>query len=370
MSSSRSRRGLKGATSASELMDNSRELLGSEELAASAPESHADLDIASLGAAHDSGDELAPASVKRAPGMASPMSHTSSRTQEELVEGSPWGESAVEPVGTVSEEGSTVREHLRGLLEALLFMSTSPLGLAELAKTARAERAEVRSLLQELQGHYAHRGVRLEELATGWVFRTHPAYGPFLRELAGVKPVKLTRAQIEALAIVAYRQPITRPEIDDVRGVDSGPVLKVLLERDLIKILGKREEPGRPILYGTTKQFLEFFGIRSLKELPTLRELTELTDDSRRIFERTLGEPFEAREPANTGSTPWAREPERAGELHQALEPRPTEPLQDTLSPVSSKEPSHEVEPSGMTTPATSIPVETPSISEQLDEAP
>jgi segregation and condensation protein B len=127
-------------------------------------------------------------------------------------------------------------------------------------------------------------------VAGGWVFRTSPQYAPFVRDLTKQKPVRLTRAQVETLAIIAYRQPITRPEVDDVRGVDSGPVLKLLLERDLVRILGKRDEPGRPIIYGTTGQFLEFFGLKSLKDLPTLREFTELSDESRADYEGELGE--------------------------------------------------------------------------------
>ena len=100
----------------------------------------------------------------------------------------------------------------------------------------------------------------------------------------------MSRAQLETLAIVAYRQPVTRPEVDEVRGVDSGAALKSLLERNLVRILGKKDEPGRPMIYGTTPQFLEFFGLRALNELPTLREFTELTDDSRRTYEREMGE--------------------------------------------------------------------------------
>ena len=99
----------------------------------------------------------------------------------------------------------------------------------------------------------------------------------------------MSRALLETLAIVSYRQPLTRPEIDDIRGVDSGPVLKTLLDRDLVKILGKKDEPGRPILYGTTAAFLEFFGLKSLKDLPSLREFTELSDDSRRVYDREMG---------------------------------------------------------------------------------
>src|SRR6478609_993268 len=105
-----------------------------------------------------------------------------------------------------------------------------------------------------------------------------------------MKPVRLSRAQLETLAIIAYRQPITRPEIDDIRGVDSGPVLKGLLERDLIRILGKKDEAGRPMLYGTTPSFMEVFSLKSLRDLPTLKEFTELSEESRESFEAEIGE--------------------------------------------------------------------------------
>ncbi|MCU0683992.1 MAG: SMC-Scp complex subunit ScpB, partial [Polyangiaceae bacterium] len=183
-----------------------------------------------------------------------------------------------------------VREHLRGLLEALLFLTSEPMSVAQLAGLAQADRKVVRELLGEMHAFYRPRGLRLDEIAGGWLFRTNPAYAPFLRELTGQKPVKMSRAQIETLAIVAYRQPVTRPEIDEVRGVDSGPVLKALLERDLVRIMGKKEEPGRPLLYGTTSQFLQFFSLNSLRDLPTLREFTELTDDSKQAFTRETGE--------------------------------------------------------------------------------
>ena len=100
-----------------------------------------------------------------------------------------------------------------------------------------------------------------------------------------VKPMRLTRAALETLAIVAYRQPVTRPEMEDLRGVDCGAVTKALLERKLIRILGKKDEPGRPLLYGTTKEFLELFNLRDLTQLPTLREFQELSEESRKIVE-------------------------------------------------------------------------------------
>lgn len=182
------------------------------------------------------------------------------------------------------------RKHLRGLIEALIFASDSPIKPHELSKLAHAPVKEVKTILAELKQDYAIGGVHLDEVAGGWVFRTSPQYAPFIRDLTKQKPVRLTRAQVETLAIIAYRQPMTRPEIDDVRGVDSGPVLKLLLERDLVRILGKRDEPGRPLIYGTTGHFLEFFGLKSLKDLPTLREFTELTDESRMKYETEIGE--------------------------------------------------------------------------------
>jgi segregation and condensation protein B len=182
--------------------------------------------------------------------------------------------------------------HLRGLIEALVFASDKPLKTGELARLASAPLKHVRALLAELKETYAERGIVLGEVAGGWLFRTGVQFAPFVRELASERPVRLTRAQVETLAIIAYRQPITRPEIDEIRGVDSGATLKLLLERDIVRILGKKDEPGRPILYGTTTYFLEFFGLKSLKDLPTLREFTELNEDSRRIAEVELGDEF------------------------------------------------------------------------------
>lgn len=190
----------------------------------------------------------------------------------------------------IEEQVELSRSHLKGLLEALVFVAEKPISLGELVKLTGADRKLVRTLLDELADEYQHRGIRLQEIAGGYIFRTNAVYAPFLRDNAARKPVRMTRAQLETLAIIAYRQPLTRPDIDEIRGVDSGAVLKMLLERDLVRILGKKDEPGRPLLYGTTAQFLEFFGLKSLKDLPTLRELTELTEESRRILVRELGD--------------------------------------------------------------------------------
>ncbi len=209
----------------------------------------------------------------------------------------PAVESAADPETqpqTTSEEVS--KTHLRGLVEALVFAADHPLKTAEIAKLASAPSRQIKEILDELRLEYVDRGVQLDEIAGGWAFRTNVQYAPFVRDLTGLKPVKLSRAQLETLAIVAYRQPVTRPEVDDIRGVDCGAVLKTLLERDLVRILGKKDEPGRPILYGTSHGFLELFSLKSLKDLPTLREFTELNEDSRRVVESELGEVLEQRQ--------------------------------------------------------------------------
>jgi segregation and condensation protein B len=217
------------------------------------------------------------------------------------------------------------RAHLTGLVEALVFASDKPIKDREVARLASAPVKQVREVLAELRAVYAERGVVLSEIAGGWLFRTAAQFAPFVRELSAERPVRLTRAQVETLAIVAYRQPVTRPEIDDIRGVDSGATLKLLLERDLVRILGKKDEPGRPLLYGTTTQFLEFFGLKSLKDLPTLKEFTELSDESRRIAEAELGEVLP--EAAESGEATTNTDTISAPPLDE------TSPERDTVTP-------------------------------------
>ncbi len=245
------------------------------------------------------------------------------------------------------EEGlpAATRKHLRGLLEALIFASDHPIKPNELAKTASAQAKEVKELLEELRSDYVGRGVQLEEIAGGWLFRTSPVYAPFVRDLTKQKPVKLTRAQIETLAILAYRQPITRPEIDEIRGVDSGPVLKLLLERDLVRILGKKDEPGRPLLYGTTNEFLEFFGLKSVKDLPTLREFTELSEDSRRVVEQELGETLESVQAAATLADERAEESPSSGMPRDTLPPQEPHEPHDADQAITAERDAHEHEP-------------------------
>jgi segregation and condensation protein B len=184
-------------------------------------------------------------------------------------------------------------ERARAVVESLLFLAERPLSCEELRQSTGLEAQRIAKALDELGGHYREgvSGVVLHEVAGGWQLRTSPDTADFARRFLRVKPQRLTRAALETLAIVAYRQPVTRPEIEEIRGVDSGAVLKALLERRLVKILGKKEEPGRPILYGTTREFLEFFALKDLASLPTLREFHELTEEHREIVEKETPAP-------------------------------------------------------------------------------
>ncbi len=179
-------------------------------------------------------------------------------------------------------------ERIRTILESLLFVSDKPLSLDQLFEATGIDRERITESLGKLAGlrREGIAGIVLHEVGGGWQFRTDPGSSDYVRRFLKVRPQRLTRAAVETLAIVAYRQPVTRPEIEDIRGVDTGAVMKAMLERRLVKILGRKEEVGRPILYGTTREFLEFFALRDLSSLPTLREFQELSEEHQKIVEK------------------------------------------------------------------------------------
>jgi segregation and condensation protein B len=174
------------------------------------------------------------------------------------------------------------------VLEALFFAAEKPLDMQMLEDATQFGKEILQKALADLQRLYPQggpRGVVLLDLGGRWQLRTEPQVGAYVRRMLQVKPMRLTRAALETLAIISYRQPITRPEMEDLRGVDCGAVTKALLERKLIRILGKKDEPGRPLLFGTTREFLELFNLRDLTQLPTLREFQELSEENRKIVE-------------------------------------------------------------------------------------
>ena len=167
----------------------------------------------------------------------------------------------------------------KAVIESLIFVSESPLSLERIKEVlGEVSKKDVQRLLSELKADYeaTQRGFTLEEVAEGFQFRTRPAHAEWVKRLKKTKPPGMSQPALETLAIVAYRQPVVRTDVEKIRGVDSGGVLRTLLERKLIKILGKKDVPGRPLVYGTSKQFLEMFGLKDLASLPTLKDVEVL----------------------------------------------------------------------------------------------
>ena len=168
---------------------------------------------------------------------------------------------------------------LSSIIESLIFTAESALSTDRICELLdEFERAEIKSALTEMVAYYEGRGggFDLVEVAGGWQFRTRPAFHSYITRHIKTRISKFSQSALETLAIIAYRQPITRAEVEHLRGVDCGGVLKSLLEKHLVRILGKKDIPGRPLIYGTSKEFLEIFGLKDLKSLPTLKEIQAL----------------------------------------------------------------------------------------------
>jgi segregation and condensation protein B len=171
------------------------------------------------------------------------------------------------------------RDSQKRIVEALVLGAPEPVSAQKMAEVVPGLDAEdAGALVVELGREYEEQGRAFEiwEVAGGYQLRTRPEYASYLRLLHRERPLRLSRAALETLAVVAYRQPVTRAEVEAVRGVEADAVLKNLLERQLVRIAGHREVPGRPMLYGTTRRFLEVFGLGELEDLPTLREIEQL----------------------------------------------------------------------------------------------
>ncbi|MCK9283515.1 MAG: SMC-Scp complex subunit ScpB [Rhodocyclaceae bacterium] len=172
-------------------------------------------------------------------------------------------------------------EDYKRVLETALLVAAEPVSLAELKKLFDEEFDDEtwRTLIDDLRRDWAGRGIELVQLASGWRFQTRPEYQIFLDRLKNERPPKYSRAVMETLAIIAYRQPVTRGDIEEIRGVAVSPnVLKALEARGWIDTVGHRDSPGRPALYATTRKFLDDLGLRSLSELPPLTEIEKVMD--------------------------------------------------------------------------------------------
>lgn len=233
-------------------------------------------------------------------------SEVEERAPEKLQAGEGQADDAtIDEDAAAVESGRWPIDRLKPVLEAMIFAVADPLPTKKVCDAIEGvTAAEVKAAAAALQADYAERGIRLVEVAGGWQFRTAPEHHAPVRVLFKEKPLRLTRASIETLAIVAYKQPVTRAEIEAVRGVDSAAVLESLVERRVVRIAGRRDVPGRPLVYTTTPLFLEIFGLKDMKSLPTL---AELGDDIGALAERSefaqVGDPNAATLPLEDEET-------------------------------------------------------------------
>lgn len=171
------------------------------------------------------------------------------------------------------------REDIKSIIESLLFVADNPLTIQRLGEVLEGvEQKDLRATLDELQAELesGRRGVRLVEVAGGYQLRTAKVNADWVKKFLGGRPARMGRATLETLAIIAYRQPITRAEIEAIRGVDVDGVINTLLDRSLIRAVARKDVPGRPFLYGTTPEFLQLFNLKDLTHLPTLKEMEEI----------------------------------------------------------------------------------------------
>jgi segregation and condensation protein B len=172
------------------------------------------------------------------------------------------------------------REDVKSILESLLLVADGPQSVQRLGEVLEGtDKGTIESALKELQSELEtqNRGIRLAEVAGGYQLRTPKANADWVKKFLGGRPARMGKATLETLAIIAYRQPITRAEIEAIRGVDVDGVIATLLERNLIRAVARKDVPGRPFLYGTTPEFLQLFNLQDLSHLPTLKEMEEIS---------------------------------------------------------------------------------------------
>ena len=166
-------------------------------------------------------------------------------------------------------------ENLKQVIEALLFVAESPISIKKIKEITGEKQAEIKKVISQIDDELKMKesGMQIKEVAGGYKFYTHPAYAPYIEKFIVTSEYKrLTQAALETLGIISYKQPVTKQEINTIRGVNSESVVASLLEKGIVKEVGKQEKPGLPILYGTTMYFLEVFGLKNIKDLPPLEE--------------------------------------------------------------------------------------------------
>jgi segregation and condensation protein B len=226
-------------------------------------------------------------------------------------------------------------QQLKAILESLLFAAAEPVSLARLGNALEdVPREAVRQALAEMMTAYVNdgRGLVLHEVAGGYQLRTPSEHASYVRRLLSAKPPRLSRPLLETLSIIAYRPQVTRPEIEQLRGVDTGGVLETLLERGLIRIAGRKEAPGRPIFYETTPAFLELFGLKNLEELPDLEEFRAIEGTLVDALASSGGPPEAAKDDLNT-SNDGSAEAAHQGDSHAEINSAAVDDGEPTIRP-------------------------------------
>jgi segregation and condensation protein B len=221
-------------------------------------------------------------------------------------------------------------EDLKDIIESLLFVAQEPLTIDRLKKILEhAETKEIRKALEDIEWEFEARkgGFYLHRVAGGYQVRSRPEYSHWIKRLLQPRPFRLSKAALETLATIAYKQPIIRSDIEHVRGVDCGGVLKVLLERGFIRVMGRKEIPGRPLIYGTTRRFLEVFGLQTLKDLPTPREIEELGSAPLEEADGASGENQQAQEEPPTDDGALGNTPDDGPAAQQGYGPEPDDSI-------------------------------------------
>jgi len=213
-------------------------------------------------------------------------------------------------------------QKLKSIVESLLMAAAKPLSVEQLLAVfgdgEKPEREAIREAIAALQDDYAERGIELVQVASGYRVQVGQDMEPWVSRLTEEKPTRYSRALLETLALVAYRQPITRGEIEDIRGVSvSSSIMKTLLERGWVRAVGHRDVPGRPAIYGTTRQFLDYFNLKGLEDLPTLMELRDIDTINAELDLALPGEAGFAAAPAGEAGEPDAETAE--GEMATAV---------------------------------------------------
>ena len=186
-----------------------------------------------------------------------------------------------------------MEKELKHIIESLLFVSETPLSVQKIKSIINIDDSKsIKQALEQLNREYEMRkgGFYLTEAAGGYQLRTRPEYKEWIKKMLQNRPARLSKAAMETLAIIAYKQPVIRSDVEYIRGVDCGGVLRVLLEKKIIRVMGRKEIPGRPMIYGTTQTFLELFELKDLKDLPTPKEIEDFNKNKEDIPTGSLNE--------------------------------------------------------------------------------